>query len=503
MAWRRAGAPARARAVAALYAHERPVQPAQARRSELRGDVVQLERVAPQVVVLAFAGDVLHVQAVRHPDRLIARRVARAAYRQVRISGVVHAPMVLDQNLFGPSRHTLAVHQREQAVPVDARRDRRTGQFLEARAEVDVLGHRADRATGRHAWAGDHERDFDVRVERRQLARPQAVLAHVQAVVGAEHDVGVTSEALRDKLLLDRADHPVDRLNRLGAHAELGVDLRDLRAAERFEAAQPGRLVRADRVEGRCARSARAGELAVVAPGRRVGRMGRERRQLEHERPSAGGRARDERHALSCDHVGQVVAWAIAVRAYVPVAVHVVAVLGIAVAGDVPLAPAGRDRCAALRGDGRARAVARRRAQPQARDGAVRLVPVQVLAHQRRAVALALHRDGERFLLLAAFAKDAVAAFRGAVVEHARVVWIATGQDRRARGAAERVGHEVVAEAHAAALHPQHVRHVAHEVRREVVGQHEDDVRPPAAGRHASGAGCGGCFVAHRRRARA
>src|ERR1700684_4053303 len=64
-------APARARAVARLDPRERAMEAAQTRRRQLRGDVVELERVAREVVVLAFAGDVLDIEAVARPDPLI------------------------------------------------------------------------------------------------------------------------------------------------------------------------------------------------------------------------------------------------------------------------------------------------------------------------------------------------------------------------------------------------------------------------------------------------
>ena len=60
-------------------------------------------------------------------------------------------------------------------------------------------------------WRRDDQRHVDVCVERGLLAGMQPVLAHVVAVVRAEHEIGVLGQALGLQLMLDTADHVVDR----------------------------------------------------------------------------------------------------------------------------------------------------------------------------------------------------------------------------------------------------------------------------------------------------
>ena len=133
--------------------------------------------------------------------------------------------------------------------------------------------------------------------------------------------------------------------------------------------------------------------------------MRRERGDLEQERLVPSRRGADEVDALGREHARQVVPGVVAVVAHLPVAVHVVAVLGVAVAGHVPLAPPGWH------------AVPRRP------------VPVQVLAHQRRAVALLLERDRERVALLAPSVENVEAPVGAEVREDVRVVREVPGED--------------------------------------------------------------------------
>ena len=117
------------------------------------------------------------------------------------------------------------------------------------------------------------------------------------------------------------------------------------------------------------------------------------------------------------------------------------------------------------------------------RGGAVRDVPgglrvaVQVLAHHRGAVAGPLQGDREGVPLFAASMEGLEPALEVAV--DVGVVGKVAGEDRRARGAAQRVRDEVVGESDALALHGQDVRHVSDEIGRQVVRQDEHDVRPP------------------------
>src|SRR5664279_3437672 len=137
-------APAGAGPVTALDARQRPVQPARACGREAIGEVAQLERVAAQLVVLAFAGGVLDVKSVRRPDRLIARWIARAACRQIRVAATVDAPVVLDEDLLAPAGRVPAMQQRDQAVAIDACRHARARELLKARAEIHVLAQLRD-----------------------------------------------------------------------------------------------------------------------------------------------------------------------------------------------------------------------------------------------------------------------------------------------------------------------------------------------------------------------
>jgi hypothetical protein len=73
---------------------------------------------------------------------------------------------------------------------------------------------------GWHAGLGDDERHMDVGIAGDHLARHQAGLAHVIAVVGGEHEIGIVRRADRCDGLLQLTDHSVDGQNRLGAVAE-------------------------------------------------------------------------------------------------------------------------------------------------------------------------------------------------------------------------------------------------------------------------------------------
>ena len=110
------------------------------------------------------------------------------------------------------------------------------------------------------------------------------MLAGVQAVVGAEHDVGVAQLMVGRQRRLDLGDHVVDRLHVLDAQAERRVDLLDLRTVKRLVAVQPGRRVGRQHVEVRRAGRLQAPEVVPVAGGGNVRRMRGERRELQEER---------------------------------------------------------------------------------------------------------------------------------------------------------------------------------------------------------------------------
>ena len=104
-------------------------------------------------------------------------------------------------------------------------------------------------------------------------------------------------------------------------------------------------------------------------------------------------------------------------------------------------------------------------------------ISVQVLADHGRAVALGLEPGGERRALLARIVERLEAPVRRSVEEHAVVVAIHAGEDRGARGAADRDadvgGRERDPAIADEALDPGHEREGP---RVEVIGDDEDDV---------------------------
>ena len=118
------------------------------------------------------------------------------------------------------------------------------------------------------------------------------------------------------------------------------------------------------------------------------------------------------------------------------VLVQVVSELRVSLSTNVELAPVGRPVVTG------------------ATEAPTGVIAVQVLAHQRRSVAVGLERCGEGVLLLTELLELAEASVAAAVLEDLGVVRVAAREDRCARRAAQRVGHEVVAEGHAVSLHP-------------------------------------------------
>ena len=175
--------------------------------------------------------------------------------------------------------------------------------------EVDVLGHRVGPSVDRHARAGHDQRHVDVGVERRQLARHQPVLAGVQAVVGAEHDVGVAGEAVRGQ-----------RLPRLGrsCRSTACTDCARCRKArlicaicagsERRVAREPARRVGRERVEVR--RPRRRQRRGTSCASRGAGVYGACGANVASSRKNGWRRARRRSMnstPLRGEHVGQVV----------------------------------------------------------------------------------------------------------------------------------------------------------------------------------------------------
>ena len=231
---------------------------------ELAGQVVKLEWVEAQVVELAFAVDVLDVQEGSRSDCLIARRVSGATVLAVRIVGVVRRPVMFDQSRVLPAPGGLAAQDREQADAI-VRCRRGTCQPLERLRQIYVLGEQLGSSVDRYAGAGHDKRDADVGVERGELSGRETVLAGVQAVVGAEDDVRIARQVVRIQRGLDPADHPVDRLHRLGALSERPVDQPQLAGAQWRVPGKPERGVRWGDVEVRRLRGAEPREVVCRA----------------------------------------------------------------------------------------------------------------------------------------------------------------------------------------------------------------------------------------------
>ncbi len=240
------------------------------------------------------------------------------------------------------------------------------------------------------------------------------------------------------------------------------VDLRDPGGCERWPAGEPMRGMRGEHVEVRRPGRPQSGERAEVARRRRVRVVGSERGELEEEREPRVDRVIDEFRALGGEHVSEVVGRLVTVVVQGSVLVERVVELGVAETRHVPFVEAGR-----LVGQGKA-----------GRDRALLQVAVEVLAHHRRDIARTLELDRERLALLAAQVEQAEPAVGAEVLHDLRVVREVAGEDRRPRGAAQRVRDEVIRERHPLLLQRRHVRHVSQEVHREVVGEHEHDVRP-------------------------
>ena len=367
--------------------------------SRIVGPVVQLPRVGGS----ERAADV--VQLDPSALRLDVGEVGRADTLPRRDLGIARP---LDQDaVTGDLAGRVAGDERRQADPVVHRRGaaREPG---DRGGDVDVrdqLVHRR-RVDPRRS---DRERRADARVVGTALADP-AMLPERPAVVRHEDDDGATELAACPHLVDDPPERVVEREQRLGFAAPPAPQLHREPIVDRPEIAHPrGRATdRVDRASRR-RRDVDAGEAALIPTGgdpRSVWRAGREVEEVRsvarlrsHEvdrvlaepigRVAAGVVAHEQRHAL----VDQVVA--LVRRSLVGVAL-----------GDPPVPPA-RDMGAAC---------------PR--------VLVQVLADQRGLVARVVEPGGKGVGFVEV---DAVT-----VAFDAGVVRVPTGQDRRARRAAER-----------------------------------------------------------------
>ncbi len=204
-------------------------------------------------------------------------------------------------------------------------------------------------------------------------------------------------------------------------------------------------------VEGRCVRRAHPRERARVTRRRNKWRVRREGGDLDEEGRAL--RLLDEFDCRAREHIGHIIARFPAVVDDLAIFIQRVVELGIAEAADVPFVPPHR--------------------------GAVprRLIAVQIFSEHGSLVADALKCHRESVRLITVGVEAAVAAVRFEVTEHSSVMRKLAGEDRRARRAAKRIGDEVIRKGGAVALHLLHVRHELQQVQREIVSEHEDDIR--------------------------
>src|SRR3954447_5345186 len=112
------GGEARARAVTAAVPRERGAQPGTATRAELRGAVVELERIVPAVIELAIAVRVLHIGRAAGAQCGVALGLALGPALGVRVPGQHAVVGVLDQQRAAPVARAAAAEQRLQRPAV-------------------------------------------------------------------------------------------------------------------------------------------------------------------------------------------------------------------------------------------------------------------------------------------------------------------------------------------------------------------------------------------------
>ena len=219
-----------------------------------------------EVVVLTLAVLVLHVDGVRQSQRLVRQGIPAAGRRGVRpgFDSEVR-PVVLDERGVAPVRRRLPRRSATRLFPSTlpapcppGRVVRRSDRGRRSRRPRHVLARDTfGPATTSGTWMS-----VSNAVSLPGVSRWSPMW---QSVVGAEEDVGVAGDAVAFEPCLDLADQLVDRLHRLRAHAELGVDVADLRRREQRVAAEPGRLVATrSPVEGRRARRLQPREVVRI-----------------------------------------------------------------------------------------------------------------------------------------------------------------------------------------------------------------------------------------------
>ncbi|HEX5587508.1 MAG TPA: hypothetical protein VFZ17_09385 [Acidimicrobiia bacterium] len=237
------------------------------RHVPLPGEVHELVGIEAHVVELALAGDVLHVEppcrahrvvvgqpTVALQQRVVVRPVRRLAHVRHRGAGARLRPARRRAAGFGVGRlerqlalarglrlaHFLAVldqvrgpvprravrfaREPEQGPTVVGSRAGHARHRLERRREVDVAGEALDVLARRDPRTAHEQRHVDVGLVRGVLARGKPVLAEVEPVVGAEHEVGVVELALLAHRLHQPGDLSVHVLERLHPTAVEVVD---------------------------------------------------------------------------------------------------------------------------------------------------------------------------------------------------------------------------------------------------------------------------------------
>ena len=250
---------------------------------------------------------------------------------------------------------------------------------------IDVGGKMVDDLSRRNAGAAHHQRNFEIRLVARVLARVQSVLALVEAVVRTEKDVGVVQLAGR----LQGVDHVfhqiLEGLYRLSLFPVQVIDIGNLVGGKEWLVLDPGGLVGDVRlIEGIRARGLYAGEIISV-PGRGRRRAMRDvGGDVQKERlvRMIGSGIFDKGDRMVGQHIFQVVRVGAAVRNSLSILVQDVVVLrvGNAAVGADPASPSWRYIRAARRRTG---------------------VTIEVFAEQRSAVTGVFQPGGHRRALQA------------------------------------------------------------------------------------------------------
>src|SRR5699024_1283941 len=103
-------------------------------------------------------------------------------------------------------------------------------------------------------------------------------------------------------------------------------------------------------------------------------------------------------------------------------------------------------------------------------------VTIAIFTQESSAVARMLQVRSDGCAFMASAMKLPEAAIRAGIGENSGVVWVPPGEDGGSRRAAQRIGDGVVGELDSVTPHSLYGGHVLHQMRGQVVGEHEDDV---------------------------